>query len=73
MAVCEELGQSEHEVKRLHRKAINTLRKKADNDIVGEYADEYIYNAGLRNYNFHTTWTSSTEYVALKRLEHISH
>lgn len=72
-AVCEELGQSEHEVKQLHRKAISALRKKADNDIVGEYADEYIYNAGLRNYNFHTTWTSSTEYVALKRLEHISH
>lgn len=67
--VCEELEKPEHEIKSLHKKAINNLRKKCSSGILGEYADEYIYNTGLKNHNFHVTWTSATEYTAMQRLE----
>lgn len=67
--VCKELGLSERDAKSLHKKAINRLRKKCSSGILGEYADEYIYNTGLKNHNFHTTWMSSTEYTAMQRLE----
>lgn len=66
--ICCRLGISMSEYRKEHRRAMQQLRKEGSRGILKEYADEYIYSAGIRNYNFKTTWTSSTEYVALKRL-----
>ena len=68
--ICDRLHLSADEFRKGQRSAIRHLRKVGNKKgILREYADEYIYNAGIRNYNFHTTWTSSTEHVAIKRLE----
>ena len=66
--ICEELKISENEYKRQQRKALQKLRKIGRRGILRQYADEYIYSAAIRNYNFKTSWTSSTERVAIDRL-----
>lgn len=65
----EVLGINREQVRQLHNKAMRKLRSVCRRGAVGQYADEYIYSAAIRNYNFHTTWTSSTEHVALQRLD----
>lgn len=73
-ALCGELGRSEQDIKNTHKRVLNQLRKKCiNNPLLSEYAEQYIYSAGLKNYGFHTTWTSSTEHVALKRLEAVGY
>lgn len=66
----EEVGQAldkpKNEVRSIQDKAIRSLRKMCNYGILKEYADNYIYGASIRNYNFNTSWTSSTEYTALK-------
>ena len=64
------IGVSREQLRQLQNKAMRRLRESCRGGIIGQYADEYIYSAGIKNYNFRTSWTSSTEHVALKRLEH---
>ena len=62
------IGVSREQLRQLQNKAMRRLRESCRGGIIGQYADEYIYSAGIKNYNFRTSWTSSTE---TRRIEKI--
>jgi RNA polymerase primary sigma factor len=66
--VGEKLGIAPARVRTVQNKALRKLRVKLRHSTAADYMNEYIYNQSLKPTGFHTTWTSSTERVALRLL-----